>query len=52
MDYSLYGRQWQGLDEGTKGAWKKTDKKESMEKREDDAIDGDDVFTMKTHEKN
>ena len=39
------------LDVGTKGAWKKMSKKASMEKREDEAIDGDGVVTMNTHKK-
>ena len=39
------------LDAGTKGAWQKTSKKVSIEKREDEEMDGDDVVTMKTHEK-
>ena len=40
------------LDSGTKGSWKKMIKKASMEKREDVAIDGNGVVTMKTHKKN
>ena len=44
-----------GLDAGIKRAWQKMStqmsKKASMEKREDEAMDGDGVFTMKTHEK-
>ena len=39
------------LDAGRKGAWHKTSKKVSIEKREDEAMDGDGVVTMKTHEK-
>ena len=40
------------MDVGTKVEWKKMSKKASMEKREDEATDGDGVVTMKTHEKN
>ena len=40
------------LDAGTKLAWWKMSKKASMENREDEAINGDGVVTMKTHEKN
>ena len=39
------------LDAGTKGAWKKTSKKVSMEKQEDEAMNGDGVVTMKAHKK-
>ena len=39
------------MDGGTKGALQKTSKKVIMEKREDEAMDGDGVVTMKTHEK-
>ena len=40
------------LDAGTKGAWLKTSKKARLKKKEDEAMNGDDVVTMKTHEKN
>ena len=39
------------LDPGTKGAWKKTRKKTSMKKKNDEETNGDGVVTMKTHEK-
>ena len=39
------------LDLGKKGAWKKMNNKASMENQEDEEMDGDDVVTMKTHEK-
>ena len=39
------------LDVGTKGAWYKMSKKTGMKKREDEAMNGDGVVTMKTHEK-
>ena len=39
------------LDVGTKGSWKKTRKKSSMEKQKDVATYGNGVVTRKTDEK-
>ena len=39
------------LDVGTKGEWHKMSKKESLEKKENEVMDGDGVVNMKTHEK-